>query len=114
MIKELYGSSLGYTEYRKEGFTFFNEVNGNVALDTQDTNSDFGNYQYTGNILNNNHVYDFNPNDFQYNEQKLDINSQIEEDANRLNESQNNLAISSLMAGATMIVFAIVLHQKNI
>jgi len=111
MIKELYGSSLGYTEYGKEGFTFFNEVNGNVSLDTQD---DFGNYQYTGNILTNNHIYDFNPNDFQYNEQKLDINSQIEEDANRLNESQNHLAISSLMAGATMIVFAILLHRKNI
>lgn len=111
MIKEIYGSSLGYSEYGKEGFTFFNEVNGNVALDTQD---DFGNYQYTGNILNNNHVYDFNPNDFQYNEQKLDINSQIEEDANRLNDSQNHLAISSLFAGATMIVFAILLHRKNI
>ncbi len=111
MIKEIYGSSLGYSEYGKEGFTFFNEVNGNVTLDTQD---DFGNYQYMGNILNNNHVYDFNPNDFQYNEQKLDINSQIEDDANRLIESQNNLAISSLMAGATMIVFAILLHQQNI
>lgn len=111
MIKEIYGSSLGYSEYGKEGFTFFNEVNGKVALDTQD---DFGNYQYTGNILNNNHIYDFNSNDFQYNEQKLDINSQIEEDANRLNDSQNNLAISSLFAGATMIVFAILLHRKNI
>lgn len=111
MIKEIYGSSLGYSEYGKEGFTFFNEVNGNIALDTQD---DFGNYQYTGNILTNNHIYDFNPNDFQYNEQKLDINSQIEEDANRLNDSQNHLAISSLFAGATMIVFAILLHRKNI
>ena len=111
MIKEIYGSSLGYSEYGKEGFTFFNEVNGNIALDTQD---DFGNYQYTGNILTNNHIYDFNPNDFQYNEQKLDINSQIEADANRLNDSQNHLAISSLFAGATMIVFAILLHRKNI
>jgi len=116
-------SSLGYSDYSKntiEGFTFFTtadsntengNVQGNVALDTGTNLSDFDDYTGLISTLSSDRKYDFSGNVFAFDEQNLEIQQKVEEDANQLNNSQNNLAIASGIAAATMIVFAIVLSR---
>ena len=113
-------SSLGYSDIDKEGFTFFTTVDsrivngnvqGNVALDTGINLSDFDDYTGLISTLNNDRKYDYSSGVFAFDEQNLEIQQKVEEDANQLNNSQNNLAIASGIAAATMIVFAIVLSR---
>ena len=108
-------SSLGYSDYSKntiEGFTFFTtNVQGNVNLDTGTNLSDFDDYKGLISTLNSDRKYDYSSGVFAFDEQNLEIQKKVEEDANQLNNSQNNLAIASGIAAATMIVFAIVLSR---
>jgi hypothetical protein len=116
-------SSLGYSDYSKntiEGFTFFTTVDsstvngnvqGNVNLDTGTSVSDFDDYTGLISTLSSDRKYDYSSGVFAFDEQNLEIQKKVEEDANQLNNSQNNLAIASGIAAATMIVFAIVLSR---
>jgi hypothetical protein len=116
-------SSLGYSDYNKntiEGFTFFTTVDsttvngnvqGNVNLDTGTSGSDFDDYTGLISTLSSDRKYDYSSGVFAFDEQNLEIQKKVEEDANQLNNSQNNLAIASGIAAATMIVFAIVLSR---
>ena len=109
-------SSLGYSDFDTEGFTFFDTVNsstvnGIVNLDTGTNLSDFDDYTGLISTLRSDRKYDFSGNFFAFDEKNLEIQQKVEEDANQLNDSQNNLAIASGIAAATMIVFAIVLSR---
>jgi hypothetical protein len=107
-------SSLGYSDYSKntiEGFTFFTTVDTTVNLDTGTNLSDFDDYTGLISTLNSDRKYDYSSGVFAFDEQNLEIQKKVEEDANQLNNSQNNLAIASGIAAATMIVFAIVLSR---
>jgi hypothetical protein len=105
-------SSLGYSDFDKEGFTFFTTVDSTVNLDTGGTSgSDFDDYTGLISTLNSDRKYDYSSGVFAFDEQNLEIQKKVEEDANQLNNSQNNLAIASGIAAATMIVFAIVLSR---
>jgi len=113
-------SSLGYSDFDTEGFTFFTTVDsstvngnvqGNVTLDAGTNLSDFDDYTGLISTLSNDRKYDYSSQVFAFDEKNLDIQQQVEEDANKLNDSQNNLAIASGIAAATMILFAIVLSR---
>ena len=113
-------SSLGYSDFDTEGFTFFTTVDsstvngnvqGNVNLDTGTSGSDFDDYTGLISTLSSDRKYDYSSGVFAFDEQNLEIQKKVEEDANQLNNSQNNLAIASGIAAATMIVFAIVLSR---
>ena len=104
-------SSLGYSDFDTEGFTFFDTVSSTVNLDTGTNLSDFDDYTGLISTLRSDRKYDFSGNFFAFDEKNLEIQQKVEEDANQLNDSQNNLAIASGIAAATMIVFAIVLSR---
>jgi len=113
-------SSLGYSDFDTEGLTFFTTVDsstvngnvqGNVTLDAGTNLSDFDDYTGLISTLSNDRKYDYSSQVFAFDEKNLDIQQQVEEDANKLNDSQNNLAIASGIAAATMILFAIVLSR---
>jgi hypothetical protein len=116
-------SSLGYSEINKESFLFFNgvtntdtssgnTVTGNTVTGNTVTLNDttFGNYVGLINTLSTDSKYEFNDK-YDMNEPNLEIEKQVEEDIKSLNSANNNLAIASSIAVATMIVFAFILQR---
>jgi len=111
-------SSLGYSEINKESFLFFNGVtntdtsSGNTVTGNTVTLNDttFGNYVGLINTLSTDSKYEFNDK-YDMNEPNLEIEKQVEEDIKSLNSANNNLAIASSIAVATMIVFAFILQR---
>jgi hypothetical protein len=112
-------SSLGYSEINKESFSFFNDVpdtdftnsNGNFRGNTVTlNNTTFGDYVGLINTLSTDSKYEFNDK-YDMNEPNLEIEKQVEEDIKSLNSANNNLAIASSIAVATLIVFAFILQR---